>query len=73
MKCEVCGIESDATFCADHSKAFDQLRDKFEVWARALGIGWEAYLQKISTNPNTGRWAREVAEHFLLKSRLQKH
>ena len=72
LKCEICGSESDAAFCTDHSKAFSQIRDGFQVWKKALGIDWEAYLHRISTNPNTGRWAREVAEH-LLKSSLQKH
>ena len=67
MKCKLCGREngSQSDFCEPHKKAYRNIRQKFEVWKKALNIEWKEYLKEIAENPLTGAWAKEVAANLL--------
>jgi len=69
LKCKLCGREtgSRSDFCESHEKAHRNIRQKFEVWKKALNIEWKEYLKEIAENPLTGAWAKEVAESLLSK------
>lgn len=69
MKCKVCSreIQSQSEYCELHEKAYQNIRQKFEVWKKASGVEWKEYLQEITKNPLTGTWAKEVAENLLSK------
>ncbi len=61
MKCKVCGREAkEKGFCPLHLKAYMNIVDKYDVWAKALSISWKQYLSEIQKNSLTGTWAREV-------------
>ncbi|MEM3783558.1 MAG: hypothetical protein QXY88_00800 [Candidatus Bathyarchaeia archaeon] len=66
MKCKVCSREAvENDYCELHSRAYQSIMKKYEVWKRALEISWKEYLSEIAKNPFTGEWAKEVAEHLL--------
>jgi hypothetical protein len=67
LKCKLCGreTESKSDYCKPHEKAYRNIRQKFEVWKKALNIEWKEYLKEIAENPLTGAWAKEVAESLL--------
>jgi len=69
LKCKVCSREaqSQSEYCELHEKAYQNIRQKFEVWKKASGVEWKEYLKEIAKNPFTGTWAREVAENLLSK------
>jgi len=69
LKCKVCNREaqSQSEFCELHEKAYQNIREKFEVWKKASDLEWKEYLKEIAKNPLTGIWAREVAENLLSK------
>ncbi|MEM3699330.1 MAG: hypothetical protein QXL57_00450 [Candidatus Bathyarchaeia archaeon] len=68
MKCAVCSREAEKDgYCKLHSKAYESISKKYELWKKALEISWKEYLSEIVKNPLTGEWAREVAE-YLIKS-----
>lgn len=61
MKCKVCGREAKAKgFCPLHLKAYLNVIEKFDVWAKALSISWSEYLCEVQKNSLTGEWAKEV-------------
>jgi len=66
-RCKLCGRGRDegSEYCPYHRRAYAKLRDAFERWRRALAIDWDEFLREISENPETGEWAREVAEDLL--------
>jgi len=69
LKCKVCSREAQtqSEHCELHEKAYQNIRQKFEVWKKASGVEWKQYLEEIAKNPSTGTWAREVAENLLSK------
>jgi len=67
LQCKLCSREtgSRSDFCEPHEKAYCNIRQKFEVWKKALNIEWKEYLKEIAKNPLTGAWVKEVAESLL--------
>jgi len=66
-KCEICarlGTES-SVYCVHHLEAYNHLVEAYEVWRNALGIDWAGFLREICAQPETGIWAREVAESLI--------
>jgi len=71
LRCKVCSREAQtqSEYCELHEKAYQSIRQKFEVWKKASDVEWKEYLENIAKNPLTGTWAREVAENLLSKER----
>jgi len=69
LKCKVCSREaqSQSEYCELHEKAYQNIRQRFEVWKKASDVEWKEYLKEVAKNPLTGLWAREVAENLLSK------
>jgi len=65
LKCPICSRDANEKgYCELHTKAYESILKKYDVWKRALEISWKEYLSEIVKNPLTGEWAREVAEHL---------
>ena len=63
MKCAICGREGSGELCPYHSEARERVQAAYPLWARAYGrIEWKDYLDSVKRNPQTGQWAREIAE-----------
>ncbi len=63
--CRLCKRECapSSTLCRYHLEARRRVESAYGRWNEAYGgITWKEYLQKISRDPETGEWAREVAE-----------
>ena len=68
MKCAICNREAcEKGYCELHTKAYESIAKKYDLWRTALEISWKEYLSKVVKNSLTGEWAREVAE-YLIKS-----
>ena len=66
MKCPICSRDANEKgYCELHTKAYESILKKYDVWKRALEISWKEYLSEIVKNPLTGEWAKEVAEHLI--------
>jgi hypothetical protein len=66
VKCKICRKDAQTNgFCILHLKAYKNIVDKFDMWTKALGIGWSEYLVVIQKNSLTGEWAKEVAKHLI--------
>jgi hypothetical protein len=66
--CVVCDNERSrhTIFCKNHLKAYKNIIDTYKKWIKAYGpIDEKNYLNRISTNPFTGQWAKEVALYLL--------
>ena len=68
MKCRICGKESTSGFCELHEMAYDNLLEGYKDWKKALNLAWTSYLRKVMMNPNTGLWAKEVAQELVSES-----
>ncbi|MFQ6095804.1 MAG: hypothetical protein ACE5NN_06640 [Candidatus Bathyarchaeia archaeon] len=68
MTCEICGREAASRFCELHETAHKNLLERYEDWKKALNITWTEYLNEVLKNPNTGVWAKEVAQRLLSQS-----
>ncbi len=68
MKCKICGRESTIGFCELHEMAYDNLLKGYKDWKKALNLTWTSYLRKVMMNPNTGLWAKEVAQELVSES-----
>ena len=68
MQCEICGRETTSNFCELHEMAYKNLHERYEDWKKALGITWMEYIKEVLKNPNTGVWAKEVAQRILSES-----
>jgi len=65
LKCAICNKEGGETsYCELHTKAYESIIKKYDLWKKALGISWKEYLSEIVKNSLTGKWAKEVAEHL---------
>ena len=66
MKCKTCLREAtESNYCELHARAYENIIRKYDLWKKALGIGWKEYLSEIAENPLTGEWAKEVAQHLI--------
>ena len=66
MKCKICSREAEENgFCPLHSRAYENVLEKFEAWKKALGLVWIEYLGEIQKNSLTGEWAKEVVKHLI--------
>jgi hypothetical protein len=66
MKCKACNREAgESDYCESHTKAYENIVEKYEVWQKAIQISWKEYLSEVVKNPLTGEWAREVAESMI--------
>lgn len=64
-RCLICGKASSGELCDIHAEARKRLEKHFEVWRARMGIGWEEYLDKVHSNPNTGSAIRDAAAYAL--------
>ena len=52
-----------STLCKYHLMARRNIDAGYKRWADAYGsMGWKEYLEKVIASPETGSWAKEVAE-----------
>jgi len=66
MKCKACSREAgESGYCELHTKAYENIAEKYKVWQKAIQISWKEYLSQIVKNPLTGKWALEVAESMI--------
>ncbi|MGQ9565808.1 MAG: hypothetical protein ACUVT5_04605 [Candidatus Bathyarchaeales archaeon] len=67
MRCKACDKEANkkSGYCERHTKAYEIILSKYEIWKKALDIGWKEYLNNIVENSLTGKWAKEVAQRLL--------
>lgn len=71
-RCKLCRRrrEEASEYCIYHQRAYANLREAFEMWRRALDIDWLDFLREVSENPETGEWARELAEGLSMERLL---
>jgi hypothetical protein len=63
VKCRICGREATADLCAYHQAAKDKVEAEYALWVSAYGkLEWKDYLDSVKRNPQTGQWAKEIAE-----------
>jgi len=63
MKCPVCGREAPGELCLYHAAAKQSVEAVYPLWVKAYGsIDWKDYLDSVKRNPQTGQWAKEIAE-----------
>jgi hypothetical protein len=63
MKCPICGREAAADLCRYHAEAKERVQSAYPLWVKAYGgIEWRDYLDNVKRNPQTGQWAKEIAE-----------
>lgn len=63
--CRLCKRERApaSEFCRYHLTAKRNLDSAYEKWSEGYGgMTWKAYLGRVVESPQTGQWAREVAE-----------
>jgi predicted metal-binding protein len=66
MKCKACNREAgESDYCESHTKAYENIVEKYKAWQKAIQISWKEYLSQVVKNPLTGEWAREVAESMI--------
>jgi hypothetical protein len=68
-KCKICNKETNekSEYCELHAKAYENIVKRYNIWKKALNIGWNDYLNEILKNPLTGMSAKEVAQRLLTK------
>ena len=63
MKCRICGLEGTTDVCLRHQRAKEAVEAAYPRWTKAYGgMDWKVYLDNVKRNPQTGQWAREIAE-----------
>jgi len=63
MRCAICGRESVTDLCRHHDEAKEKVRMAYPLWVKAYGnMDWEDFLDNVKRNPQTGQWAKEIAE-----------
>lgn len=63
MKCPVCGREAIGGLCRYHAEAKERVLAAYPLWVKAYGsIEWKDFLDNVKRNPQTGQWAKEIAE-----------
>jgi hypothetical protein len=72
LNCKLCYREAGKDgFCQLHSKAYNNVLEKFRVWEATLNVIWSQYLFDIQKNSLTGVWAKDVAR-YLIEEENQK-
>ncbi len=65
MKCPLCWREAVPDLCPYHAEAKENVKAAYPLWVAAFGrIDWKDYLDNVKRNPQTGQWAKEIAEHL---------
>ena len=63
MKCLICGREAFTDLCSYHVEAREKVRAAYPLWVKAYGnMEWKEFLDNVKHNPQTGQWAKEIAE-----------
>jgi len=63
MKCPLCGREAVTDLCRYHAESKEKVQAAYPLWVAAYGrIEWSLYLDNVKRNPQTGQWAKEIAE-----------
>jgi len=66
VNCKLCSREVHKNgFCLFHSKAYQNILEKFRIWEAASNVSWMEYLVEIQKNSLTGVWAKEVAKYLI--------
>lgn len=62
MQCQICPRQAKpkSALCRFHYLALKRLVGRFELWEKAVDVGWPEYLRQVESNPATGLWVREV-------------
>ena len=63
--CQLCkrSCAPASTLCKYHLLARRNIDAAYKRWAEAYGsMGWPEYLEKVIASPETGSWAKEVAQ-----------
>jgi tRNA pseudouridine-54 N-methylase len=62
----ICSREAqEKNFCDLHYRAYQNIKEKFEVWMKASDVEWGIYLHQLQKNSLTGEWAKEVAKYLI--------
>jgi hypothetical protein len=63
MKCMACKREAVNDLCIYHQAAKERVVVGYPLWVKAYGeIEWKRYLDNVKRNPQTGQWAKEIAD-----------
>jgi hypothetical protein len=63
MRCLACQREAVDRLCIYHQAAKEKVESAYPLWVKAYGrIEWKDYLDNIKRNPQTGQWAKEIAD-----------
>jgi len=63
MKCPLCGRDAVSDLCRYHAEAKAKVQAAYTPWVKAYGkMEWGDYLDNVKRNPQTGQWAKEIAE-----------
>lgn len=63
MNCPICGRVAVQQLCLYHGEAKERVEAAYPLWVKAYGgIEWKDYLDSVKRNPQTGQWAKEIAE-----------
>jgi hypothetical protein len=66
VNCKICAREAVTEgYCQLHWMAYENVVEKFGVWAKATNVSWRQYLLDVQKNSLTGEWAKEVAKHLI--------
>lgn len=63
--CGLCKRERapSSTLCKYHLAAKRNVESQYARWSEAYGgMTWKEYLRKVAQSPETGQWAKEVAD-----------
>ena len=70
MNCKICSrVATENGFCSLHSKAYNNILEKFSVWKRAQNASWCEYLVEIQKNSLTGEWAKDVSKYLIVEGK----
>jgi hypothetical protein len=70
MNCKICiRVATENGFCSLHSKAYNNILEKFSVWKRAQNASWCEYLVEIQKNSLTGEWAKDVSKYLIVEGK----
>lgn len=66
-RCRICARtrKEGSDYCTYHQTGFENLQEAFKRWRQACDIEWGSFLKEVSENPETGGWAKEVAESLM--------
>jgi len=66
VNCKICNKETTQhNLCPIHTKAYENIIEKYNVWRKALNTSWEEYLREIEKHSLAGDCAKEVAKYLI--------